>query len=117
MENLKLLRKNAGKTQQEMADILKTTYRTYQNYESDVTEMPYASLIVAADYFGCSIDYLLGHQSSNIVHLDSFTAEQKDLIDTILQLSAEGCGRVQAYAEGLLTAEEEKAATIRKFRR
>lgn len=86
MENLKLLRKNAGKTQQEMADILKTTYRTYQNYESDVTEMPYASLIVAADYFGCSIDYLLGHQSNNIVHLDSFTTKEKVAIDLIREL-------------------------------
>lgn len=115
--NLKLLRKNRGLTLDELAKETGISNPMLSNYELGKVNPPVKILTKLADYFGCSIDYLLGHQSSNIVHLDSFTAEQKDLIDTILQLSAEGCGRVQAYAEGLLTAEEEKAATIRKFRR
>ena len=79
MKNLKVLRKQKKKTQQDMAEMLKITYRTYQNYENDLTEMPYNLLFKLADYFGVSIDYLLGHEL-NKNNLENQTFEKKQSI-------------------------------------
>ena len=79
MKNLKVLRKQKKKTQQDMAEMLKITYRTYQNYENDLTEMPYNLLFKLSDYFGVSINYLLGHEL-NKNNLENQTFEKKQSI-------------------------------------
>ena len=58
-EKLRLLRKNAGLTQRQVADAVGVTYRTYQNYEAGAS-MPAgdtASRLAAA--LGVSTDTLL----------------------------------------------------------
>ena len=60
MENLKLLRKNANFTQVEMAKVFNMSLRGYQDIESGKNETSYKNLCKFSDYFGCSIDYLLG---------------------------------------------------------
>lgn len=52
-----------------------------------------------ADFFGCSIDYLLGHQTKNILYLDSFTAEQKELILRIQKLDEKNMLKVIGYID------------------
>ena len=60
MENLKLLRTERNLTQMELAFDLGLPQSTYQQYESGAHQAPYETLIQIADYFGVSIDYLLG---------------------------------------------------------
>lgn len=60
MENLKLLRTERNITQMELAFDLGLPQSTYQQYESGTREAPYDTLIQIADYFGVSIDFLLG---------------------------------------------------------
>lgn len=48
------------KTQKELAEHLGTTVRAIAYYESGSREPNIATLIALADYFGCSIDYLVG---------------------------------------------------------
>ena len=117
MNKLKVLRNERGITQQQMAQRLNLSLRGYQAIENGVNETSYKNLVVLADFFDCSIDYLLGHETKNILHLDSFTPEQQELLDTVLQLTPTNCARVKAYADGLMTADEERETTIRKFRR
>jgi repressor LexA len=59
---IKDLRKQKNKTQQQMADILQITQKTYYNYESGTTEAPHEILQKIADYFDVSVDYLLGRE-------------------------------------------------------
>ncbi|PWM57812.1 MAG: hypothetical protein DBX93_02450 [Oscillospiraceae bacterium] len=64
-EKLRLLRKNAGLTQRQVADAVGVTYRTYQNYEAGAS-MPAgdtASRLAAA--LGVSTDTLFGTASAS----------------------------------------------------
>ncbi len=60
--NLKILRNQTKKTQEEVATELKMQKQTYQNYELGKRSPDIETLLKIADYFGCSVDYLLGHQ-------------------------------------------------------
>lgn len=87
MENLIKLRTSRHLTQQELADTLNVARTTYQCYEQKKSEPSIETLIKLADYFGCSIDYLLGHQTPGLIQLDSFTPAQQKLVSLIKQLN------------------------------
>lgn len=59
-ERLKSCRKSKEKTQKQMAEILGVSERAYQHYELNDREPPLSKVIVLADYFDVSIDYLVG---------------------------------------------------------
>lgn len=59
-QRLKLLRMEKGMTQQGMADLLGKTSRHYQAMESGEINVPGLTLIKLADFFGVSLDYLVG---------------------------------------------------------
>lgn len=66
---LKELRKQANKTQAEIAQMLEVSFQAYSNWENGNRQADYDTLIKLADYFNVSVDYLLGHdvKSSNSV--------------------------------------------------
>ena len=57
---LRDLREDHDKTQQQIADILGTSQTMYARYERGDNELPLRHLLVLADYYGVSVDYLLG---------------------------------------------------------
>lgn len=57
---LREIRINHQKTQKELAEHLGSTIRAIAYYESGSREPNIATLIAIADYFGVSIDYLVG---------------------------------------------------------
>ena len=57
---LRDLREDAEKTQMEVAAVLGIDQRVYSNYERGKREIPARHLIVLADYYGVSVDYILG---------------------------------------------------------
>ena len=62
MEKLKELRKQMGKTQADIARYLGISYQAYAHYESGRRDPDPHSLNKLADYFGVSVDYLLGRK-------------------------------------------------------
>ena len=64
MENfsarLRLLRKERGLKQREMAEICGLKLRSYQDYEYQVSYPSALGLVALADFFGVSLDYLMG---------------------------------------------------------
>lgn len=54
------LREDSDKTQQEIADILGTSQTMYARYERGANEMPIRHLIKLAQYYNVSLDYLCG---------------------------------------------------------
>lgn len=58
---LRDIREDSDKTQTEMAKLLGCAQQTYSRYENGKTQMSYRTLCRLADYFGTSVDYLLGH--------------------------------------------------------
>lgn len=58
---LKQLRKEHGYSQQKLADILGITQQAVYKYENLTVEPDIQMLIMIADLFGVSVDYLIGH--------------------------------------------------------
>ena len=66
-ENLKYLRTQKGKTQKEIANILKIATNTYTQYETNYRKPDIETLIKLADYYLVSLDILVGRiKFSNI---------------------------------------------------
>lgn len=59
-ERMKLLRKSRKVPQKELAELMGVKIRGYQFYESETTEPTISALIALADFYGVSIDYLVG---------------------------------------------------------
>ncbi|WP_158077360.1 LexA family protein [Caenibacillus caldisaponilyticus] len=64
---LRSLRKQQKKTQQDLANLLGISRQAYSNYETGQREPDIESLKKLADYFGVSIDFLIGHNISKIM--------------------------------------------------
>lgn len=56
---IKNLREDQDLTQEKLAKELHISQRTYSHYESGNRKLPIDILVTLADYYGCSIDYLL----------------------------------------------------------
>ena len=54
------LREDSDKTQQEIADLLECKREVYRRYEKGIHEIPVWALIKLAKYYGTSVDYILG---------------------------------------------------------
>lgn len=61
-EKLEKLRKENGLTQQQMATLLGIKQPSYARYEDGTTEPNLERLIIIADTFDVSVDYLLGRK-------------------------------------------------------
>lgn len=59
-ENIRNLREDNDKTQQEVADYLNVKQTTYSKYELGKINIPVDVFIKLADYYGVSVDYLVG---------------------------------------------------------
>lgn len=59
---LKKIRKEKNLTQSDVAKALDITIRQYQRYESGEQTTTLENLIVLADFFDVSLDYLVGRE-------------------------------------------------------
>lgn len=62
-ENLIFLRKQANKSQTQIANVLKKSQQAYGKYETGQTEPDMDSLNTLAQYYNVSIDFLLGKET------------------------------------------------------
>lgn len=59
-ENIRNLRIDNGYTQKQIAQQLGISQNTYSQYEIGVLNYPVDALMILADFYGVSVDYLLG---------------------------------------------------------
>ena len=59
-QNIRNLREDNDKTQQELADYLHIKQTTYSKYELGKIRIPIEVFIKLADYYDVTVDYLLG---------------------------------------------------------
>lgn len=62
------LREDHDLSQQQLADILHCSQRVYSDYERGICNIPLPTLVVLADYYGVSIDYMLGRTDDTRLH-------------------------------------------------
>lgn len=91
MERLKILRKNKGLTQTQVADAVELGRQAYAYYEKGERAPSPETLCKLADFFGVTVDELLGRTpqlfddarvpKTEVQHLfDQLTAHQKELV-------------------------------------
>jgi len=98
MDVLKEVRKAAKKTQIQVANMLGVTQAAYAMYENGSRSPTNDMLIKLADYFGVSVDYLLGRPECPTEPIDE---DLRHLTDTWHSLSDTAKMRLLAYADGL----------------
>ena len=59
-ERIRNLREDHDLKQRQLAEILNCSQRVYSNYEHGDIDIPTEILIKLSDYYGVSIDYILG---------------------------------------------------------
>lgn len=60
MERIRALREDKDMTQSQIAQLLKVGQKTYSDYELGKTRIPVESLIVLAQFYNVSMDYICG---------------------------------------------------------
>ncbi len=108
-ETLKNLRIEKNLTQKQLGEILKIGQATVACYESGLREPHIVSLIAYADFFECSIDYLVGRSDDfgNVIvdkgkgSAHFLTAEEAELIKNFRNLSKNDKSRLAGYIDGL----------------
>lgn len=103
MLKLKEVRKNARKTQQEVADYIGISQNNYSYWENGKVKIDNESLNKLAEYFGVSVDYLLGRADGSAPPQNDFDIFQYDNIhpvhlQKIRMLGEIACG-VPIYAD------------------
>lgn len=63
MNRLRRLREEMGKSQNELSKLWNTSPSSISQWENGVNEMDYKTLIMASNFYGRSIDYILGNDS------------------------------------------------------
>ena len=101
MLRLKELRKKKGASQEEVAIFLEITQQAYANYERGARNPDPDMLSKIADYFGVSVDYLLGRSDNPSPAGEVFAASSKDE-DFYGNLSEEGRRELDEYKQYLL---------------
>ena len=66
LPRLRDLREDRDMTQAKVASLLGIDQRVYSNYETGKREIPLRHLIVLADYYHVTVDYLLGRDTKNL---------------------------------------------------
>lgn len=95
MEQLRELRSKRKLTQLQVAQFLGVDRTTYVKYEGGNSDPPTATLVRLADYFGVTVDYLIGHDAvqKNVSdasnHIKLFEDERR-LIESYRKLSNHG---------------------------
>ena len=107
------LRKEKGLSQVELAKALNVSKACISMIEIGKNEPTAITLIKYADFFECSIDYLLGREDDfgNITIQKEkssvdLTAEEKSLLDTFRKLNTKNRMHVSAYADVRLEEQE-----------
>ena len=68
LPRLRDLREDRDMTQAQVASLLGIDQRVYSNYETGKREIPLRHLIVLADYYHVTVDYLLGRDTKKFVN-------------------------------------------------
>ncbi len=87
-EILRETREAKGLNQVTVAKIINTTQQQYSKYEKGHAEIPVKALIILADYYKVSADYLLGRvsYSSNFTDLEKFIGSNDNVAQLLSDL-------------------------------
>lgn len=104
-ENLRHLREDKDIRQKIVAEHINKSVQAYSQYESNKREPDSETLVKLADFYGVSVDYLLGRTKFKTF---DFTMSKNDNLYmlNIGDLSKHSIGKIQEYIEMLRQIEQ-----------
>ncbi|MDE6361374.1 MAG: helix-turn-helix domain-containing protein [Clostridia bacterium] len=91
-DRLKTIRKNAGMTQEQVANICGISQSNINTWETGRSLPSFDGLVALANCFVCSVDYLLGRESEEsiiVINEDlKYTPDEKNLIKSYRKLNS-----------------------------
>lgn len=102
--NLKILRKQEKKSQDDLAKVINVARSTYNGYELGTSEPTIETLIKLADYYGVTLDYLVGRQFNN--EFGYLTVQEREFVKNFLLLNEKNKYKILGYALALLSEQE-----------
>ena len=96
-ERLLDLRKDAGLTQDELAEILNINKHSISSYERDKSEAPDAIKIAMAKYFNVTVDYLVG-----LTDTPGMTAPQANVLRLPANLPKQALPELKSFIQFLV---------------
>lgn len=117
MRSLHPCREERGIYQKELAAILKVSVGTVSNYENNIHFPDQDALLQLADYFGVTVDYLLGRTSYRY-SLDTLNEEYApgmtvaELVDIIQHFSPQNTASFLDYIELLQLRQKARIAPL-----
>lgn len=95
------LRKECGFKRSKVARDLNINAGTLANYENEIRQAPYEWLLKFADYYGVSVDYLLGRgeREMPLKAVAALSADEAGLVADFRKLGKTGKSRVSEYVE------------------
>ena len=105
MLRLKDLRESAGLTQRDLSEKIGTSHRNIGRWENGENDISSFFLIKLADFFGCSIDYLVGREDEygnvNVQNDRSLSSDEEYLLVTFRKISKQRRLNLLEVATGL----------------
>lgn len=77
MQNLRGLRESKKMTMKSLGNVIGVAESTISLYETGKREPDIATLILLANYFGVTVDYLVGHEKKPTVKDDGLTEMER----------------------------------------
>lgn len=68
LERIRNLREDSDLTQTEIAKKFNISQRAYSHYETGTRDIPLNILVELADFYNCSLDYLLGRTNKKEIN-------------------------------------------------
>lgn len=103
--NLKTLRKQHNISQQQLANAIGVSQQSINKYENHNIEPDITTLIMMADFFHTSVDYLIGHTNENrpVEPMQAYELNnaEAELINKYRKLDAEKRKLVETLLEHL----------------
>ncbi len=101
-DRLKKLRKEAHKTQFQIAQLLNITQPAYAKYEKGLTEPDCSSLRKLSEYYGVDIDYIVKDESSKMTELEA------EIMQLVKKMSPENQQIILSIVKQILNLKTDK---------
>lgn len=105
---IKELRKNRGLSAQQVADGCEMSFGVYKKYESGERGVGVPALQKLADFYGVTVDYLLGRETREPETIDKLVGEfnmskfEKEVLESYLSLPKDMRGNLMEFLQNFV---------------
>lgn len=105
-QRLRDLKEDSDKTQKEIAEVIGVSINHYGKYERGETDIPFEKVIMLAEYYNVSLDYIAGRTNiKNGVNAE-FSGEELQIAYKYAQLSEKNKGKLELFLDQLINQQK-----------